>query len=566
MKEFFSSKIGKIVAIIGGGVFVAGIAAILLLFMANGEVPIDGFTTTDPDNHHEGEPEGDPDPPGTLRLIQMGDKFMNPNTGEYILSMTLDERWDPTFTYIPDNNLIPQSHVSPQDDGGYMFIVFATGDILRIPPVNFEMLDDIEGPVYTAAPVSTLAPGQTTREGEQPPEPPRSPEYSNVITLNGSSATADAHEDAVRIETNNQGDLMIRIRRPGSYTVRGTLDKGSITIGYNESFGTGNVSLTLDGVNITSPNGPAIRASTRVTTFTVTNASGKTNVLRDTRPPRPEDDDLTEDPDDTEVDEDPRRNAALFSRAPLVITGRGTLEVHGGYAHGVHARGTTLTLNNATVNVRSAHASGLRSRWGLTVSGSTVNITSNNKGIRSAGSQHGNIIIREGSTINVTSGGDAIHSENNITVMGNNTINATVDTGWRGGRNQALVSRVGMRAGGNVNVTGGTITLKSAVHGINSSGTVVVSNATVSVEAHQRGIRGQRGITLTNANVNIGIATIGLHGGALPGVSHIAITGGDVYIHYMSSAINANVPGGPQGYYRSSNCVLSCPLHSGTTQ
>ncbi|MCL2754605.1 MAG: carbohydrate-binding domain-containing protein [Oscillospiraceae bacterium] len=564
--SFLDTKLKKIIAISIGAAVLAGLIIAGVFLFGDDDVPPQ-LTTPDPDNSRDEPIEDEPTEAGSLRLRHEGEGlFSCPETVEdrILVVPKADGSFEISFLVEGANKgVIDAQYIEVRENGER--IIELPGERVMILP-NLEALFDappINNPTEEPGTGTTsTGPSQPTQPNQSTsPNQPEQPQlYSNVITLSGRTATADASESAVRVEENSRGVLNIRIRRPGEYTIRGTLANGAITVGYNENYPGGAVTLILDGVDITSPEGPAIRASSAVDALTIRNASGKTNHLRDTRDPRPDADEGADGPDGGEDEVENTRNAALFSRAALTITGSGTLNLYGGYAHGVHARATSLELNNARVNVVSAHANGLRSRHAMTISGSTVNITANAKGIRAAGAQHGNIIIRRGSNITINSGTDAIHADVNINILdGNTRVTATVARGWKTGPALNGDSRVGVRASGDINVNGATIVIDAAEHGFNTSEAVNITGATVTVTANQRGIRGRHGVVLRNSTTRVEMSNIGIHGGSVAGRSRIVIEGGTTHVHWIQNAFNARLPG--QAYPDPSTFTHSiCPV------
>jgi hypothetical protein len=388
--------------------------------------------------------------------------------------------------------------------------------IVMIPPIDTETGGDDPDPV----------------DPNEPPPPGEvfNPRTNYTITLNGGNTNVDniprdANDNrVVRVEDNEDGSISVRIRAAGRFTITGTLSNGEVVVGHNQDdISIGAVHITLNSASITNNTGPAIRAIRTVESVTI-NVSG-TNTLIDRRPARPNEDDFEDNPEDFPNS----RNATIFTReVPLTITGSGTLNITAGFAHGIHARGDTVTITGTRVNVRQAHANGIRARRSIVISGATIDITSGNKGIRAGGSQHGNIVIRDNSNVTIKSAGDAIHAEVNVTVL-NSTVNVTSGGGWQNGNLPITESRTGIRATGNVSVTGGSLTVNAGT--------------TVRVSAHRRGIRGQRGVTLRNTDTRIEMSRVSVHGGALGGISHIRYQGGSVHMRFTETAFNQGLPG-----------------------
>jgi hypothetical protein len=372
------------------------------------------------------------------------------------------------------------------------------------------------------------------------------PSAENLITLNGADTDVDniprdANGDRVVRVREENGFVEVRIRAAGNFTVTGTLARGELVIGHNdEGVDLGAVRVTLRNANITNPDGPAIRAHRRVDALTLNIASGTTSTLVDTRAARPNEDEFEGDL----ADEWPNaRNATIFTReTPLTISGAGTLNIEAGFAHAVHVRGASLTVSGVTVNIRKAHANGLRARHSVIISGARLNVTSGNKAIRASGSQHGNITIRDGSVISAAVGGDIVHAEMNVNISGS-SVSGTAGGGWANGLHVVDNSRTGIRAGGDLNITNGTVSIDAADSGINCSGVVTITGGIFNISGFSRGIRGQHGVTLSDASVTVEMSRVGIHGGSNVGTSHIRISGGTVHINFTQTAFNANVPG-----------------------
>ncbi|MCL1882093.1 MAG: carbohydrate-binding domain-containing protein [Oscillospiraceae bacterium] len=533
-KETFSKlpKNTKIIAIGGSGVLVLALIGAVVVATGDstgGNSPV--FITTDAENVEDSRDQRETDPPDVVvseyQVLLCG-TVINVLTGEEV---ALED------VTCPDTRRQAESVIA----------ALLTESDIDETTAETTLATTVTTTVATS-PVATTpgetTPATTTVATTTGTTAPRN--YTNVITLRGGERpTADASNDCVRVDSIDNGAWRISIRRPGRYTINGTMNNGIVVVGRNDGFPGGEVHLTLNNVNITNNAGPAIRATSRVGSLIVYSPAGTTNNLTDTRAPRLTDEELEETNanEDTLADNN-NRNAALFtSETPLTVTGSGTLNLRGGHAHGIHARGTTLTVSNTNLNVQSAHANGLRSRHAMVIDNSRLNLNVNRKGLRVAGAQHGNLTIRNGSILNITSRSDAVHAEVNVNILGNSNITATVGGGFGRGNNVPadIGSRRGIRATGNIVITGGTFVLDVAEDGINASGSTTVNNATLRIAAHNRGIRGQSGLTLNNTTTTIAYSRLAFHGGGVRG-SHVTINGGRTTAHFLETVNNMNLP------------------------
>ncbi|MBQ4568672.1 MAG: carbohydrate-binding domain-containing protein [Ruminococcus sp.] len=112
--------------------------------------------------------------------------------------------------------------------------------------------------------------------------------------------------------------------------------------------------------------------------------------------------------------EDP--DATLFCKNDLIIGGGGTLSISSNYNNALHTK-DTLTIRSATININSVDT-GIKAKDGLIINAGILNITCNGDGIQTTNSEDpalGNIEIHGGS-ITVKSEKDAIQSENALTI------------------------------------------------------------------------------------------------------------------------------------------------------
>lgn len=364
-----------------------------------------------------------------------------------------------------------------------------------------ERVDGTPGPTVTFATDAdvTVAPGIVeTPDGK-----------SADIVLTGKTATCSS--DAVRID----GDT-VTITDEGTYLVNGTLENGQIIVDAEK---TDKVEIILNGADITSATSAAIYVR-QADKLTLTCAKDSVNSLKSGG-------------EYIAIDEN-NIDAAVFSKDDLTLKGEGTLAVSAAAGHGIVTKddlkinsGTyiivaaghglcandSIEASDATLSV-TAGKDGLQAEHdddatlgnilleninlkveaggdGISASGtlgiqsgyyelkcgggSGVKLSSASgsaKGIKSTG-----VMTLEGGTFTIDSADDAIHANADILISdgyytlstGDDGVHADETVTVSGGTLNVLKSYEGLE-GLHVEITGGTLSLRSSDDGINAAG------------------------------------------------------------------------------------------------
>ena len=392
----------------------------------------------------------------------------------------------------------------------------------------------------TTTAATTTAPNRPTEKGETTgiTEPVKTYDYMLIELRDDIGKVPLVHlsrgDESARYEPD---DKRVRIRRPGNYTIKGTLKDGTNLVIDTE----GVVNITFAGVNITCSFDPPIRTSreqdspdSALNFFIEPNT---VNNIIDARAPF--DFDAEEDPElesGLVVDDDPERHGAILSRGNLTITGSGTLNVTGGKSHGIRSR-RHMTLSGANINIVSAHGFGIRARAGLTMNNSTISINATRKGIRSDGGAQSRITIN-GSKVNIVSGRDGIHGNLGV-VIRNSEVTALVGGGL-GAPPDPDASRRGIRAGlggtlGELSIQQSKIQVNSANGALHSTANLTVFNSDITTMSGNSAFRGSPNITLMDSVIDIIAARRGLN--ARNGL--LTINQCDIKIHSGNEAMVA---------------------------
>lgn len=197
-------------------------------------------------------------------------------------------------------------------------------------------------------PAATAAPGTT------PPatvtQPAAEPSEIKTIQL-GSTVTFEGSGIATR-------GGRVAITKGGTYRIRGSLSDGQIEVNTTKK-----VTLQLDGVTLTNPNGSALHVmdAKRVT---IELMDGTENALTDGG---------THDAD----------KGTIFTNDTLEITGNGALRIKAVYAHGI-ASDDDIILTSGNVRIESKK-SGLFANDSVDVNGGTLYCNAGTNGIKCKG-------------------------------------------------------------------------------------------------------------------------------------------------------------------------------------
>ncbi|MBQ9679744.1 MAG: carbohydrate-binding domain-containing protein [Ruminococcus sp.] len=343
-----------------------------------------------------------------------------------------------------------------------------------------------------------------------------------TITLNGTSATTDAA--GVEIDGGK-----VKITAGGVYRISGNLSDGQIKV--KTEADDESVVLILDGADITNKSGAAIHIKNALSAYVVA-LSGTTNTVADTANYEFAADDTDGEPD-----------AAIFSKADLIIGGKGTLNVNANYSAGIKGK-DNLYITDAALNVTSVD-DGIKGRDSLNILGGALTVTAENDGIKTTNDQDadlGNLII-SGGTLNITSGTDGIQSENTVAISGGDITVKTADGAaetnkqnfgmWGNANTSDSASAKGIKATNDVTVTGGTININSADDSIHSNGNITVSGGEITLASSDDGMHADSELTVSGGIINVTQSYEGLEGQV------ITITDGDIKIKSSDDGINA---------------------------
>lgn len=278
---------------------------------------------------------------------------------------------------------------------------------------------------------------------------------ANKITLNGNSATAEN-------KCAKTDGAFVTIENSGVYLIEGSTTNGQIKVKAQDN---DTVVLVLNGVDITNKSGAAIHIKKAEKAYVVP-YSGSENHISDTK-------NYEYDADDTDGEPD----ATLFSKADLIVSGSGTLNIDANYSSAIKGKDNVL-LTDAIITMESVD-DGIKGRDSLTIEDCSITATVQNSAIKTTNDEDdtlGNMTLSD-STFDINCNTDAFNCKNTITVnsgtfrisAGDDAFHADSVLNINGGDIVISDSYEGLEAQ-QINISDGNIHIKASDDGLNSAG------------------------------------------------------------------------------------------------
>ena len=331
------------------------------------------------------------------------------------------------------------------------------------------------------------------------------------ISLNGSSASSQAGGVTV-------SGSVVTISSPGDYILTGTLDNGQIVVDTGEV--KGDVKLTLNGVNITNPEGNAIDIRQAKNT-TICLAAGTVNTVTSGA--------------GSEVSPaaDTASGAAIFSADDLKFTGEGNLTVTGFINNGITCK-DDIVIKGGAITVEAAN-NGIRANESVTIHDGDISVTACNDGIKATSSKKEGkgFVLIDGGIVTVNSVGDGISAVTDLTIDGGNIL--VVTTG-----NTDQISSKALKATSSVNINGGELSLTATGKAISSHGDICINSGLLQIDSEDDGIATDTLITVNGGELTIRSGNDGFKAGAKGGTTgKVQISGGTLHIHALGDPVDA---------------------------
>ena len=360
------------------------------------------------------------------------------------------------------------------------------------------------------------------------------------IVYNGSTATVE--NDNSKIITHVDGAHVVVDMLTGSVKnveieVSGSTDKGSLKL-----YGDKKYLLTLNGAEITSDRGPAINNQCKKRVF-VHLADNSVNRLTDAAV-------YTDDsyyPDGVTADDEDRKGC-MFSEGHLIFSGAGVLVVNGRQKHAIATDNSFIMRPGVTIVVEDAAKNGLQ------VKGDAAD---------------GSGIVMLGGLVHATvtsEAGKCLKTDQNVAVSGGRLLLATSGNAFYDADARDTSSASGIKADGNIEITGGEIVIDSRGSGgkgisadgsirfaggkttVTTSGGKFIYNTSQGLESSPKGVKAEGDIVVEDGEISISVTGKSDGSEGLESKSSISISGGSLSVWAYDDAINAatavNISGG----------------------
>lgn len=296
------------------------------------------------------------------------------------------------------------------------------------------------------------------------------------IIWEGNSVEITGTSDSVQIESSDGYVTINSTAKHIEYAISGN------GVGQLNIYSTYKFKLSLDGLVLTCPNGPAINNQCKKTCYVVL---GGTNSLIDGS-------------SYATTDED--RKAAFFSEGQLCFSGLGSISITGNYKHALASDDyIRLCQGTGTIELTTTASDGMHANDGIIINGGTLTINAAGEGIQCDSSSvvitngslditsqtdkgilaYSNIVI-SGGTIAITSKYKCIKTNSNLTISGGNIIAiATGTSNSQRGGNDSSGTPEGIEAKGTITISGGYTFAQASDDAINAGGELVISGGYV---------------------------------------------------------------------------------------
>ena len=356
---------------------------------------------------------------------------------------------------------------------------------------------------------------------------------SVIIRLNGSAA--DCNDKNVSVSGSD-----ITITGKGTYLFSGFLENGRIVIDAKED---DKIHLVFDGISVTSADSAALYIKTADKVF-VTLTEGSVNTLQNGG--------SFTSAEDTKID------GTVFSKQDLTFNGNGTLTVVSPAGHGIVCK-DDLVFTSGTYQITSA-GHGLDVNDSVRITVAALSIAAGKDGIHTENTDDttkGFFYMTSG-TLHIDAEGDGISAVAYANICdgtlqitsGGGSENGTKASsgaygsfggfggGWPGsGSSQTTqedsTSMKGIKATGNIILSGGTYSIDSADDTVHSNKNVTVSGGTLALASGDDGIHADETLLITDGTIDISESYEGLE------ALDIKIEGGKINLIASDDGLNA---------------------------
>ncbi len=357
---------------------------------------------------------------------------------------------------------------------------------------------------------------------------------SVLIELDGDSASSSSNSVKISGTT-------VTITEEATYIISGSLDDGMIIVDASDS---AKIQLVLNGVDITSESSAALYILEADKVF-ITLAEGTENYL-------------TNGGEFVAID-DNNIDGALFSKQDLTLNGSGSLTVTSPAGHGIVCKDDLVITGGNYIISSASH--GLDANDSIRVTGeTTLTIDAGKDGLHAENDDDESLgfVYISGGDFEIEAEGDGISAgyymqitEGNFKIVaGGGNENAEQESsdfwgGFQNGRGGAQsmettstssedsTSMKGIKADGDLTITGGSFTIDSADDSLHSNSSITVNGGSFELASGDDAFHADDTLTVTDGVINISTSYEGME------ALHVDIQGGEISIVATDDGLNA---------------------------
>lgn len=332
--------------------------------------------------------------------------------------------------------------------------------------------------------------------------------------------------DAVKVTLDGK---TLTVAKAGEYLISGSIKNGQIIVDSDKN---SEIVLSLSGVNIEAKGTAAIYVK-KAKKVTVTLADGSENILTSKGEFQADDTNLVD--------------GAIFSKADLVINGKGSATITSEKGHGVVSKDNLLITGGNCKVTSLGHA--FSANDSLRVAGGDFQITSDKDGFHAENLADTTLgfFYACGGSYNITAGSDGISASGYVKITGGDYTMKTGGGAAEGSKSQLGghgffdqqfmgtddLSAKGIKSGTKMTLSGGKLSADSADDALHSNDALVISGGSFDIKSGDDAVHAETDLEISGGKVNITESYEGLE------ATTITLSGGETYLTSSDDGINA---------------------------